>query len=120
MDINPEDKTTYTTQYQEVYLEYVQNEYCAKHRWMSIIIPENVLGINLFPSAKASGFGQLSFDWYDLSSDDEEHLTPDYVAEMTPRRSDGAARLLTAPRLDSYPPPEEPKNWAQDHPNLPD
>jgi len=26
MDINPEDKTPYTTQYQEVFLKYVENE----------------------------------------------------------------------------------------------
>jgi hypothetical protein len=32
MDINPEDKTSYTTQYQEAFLKYVENEYCAKHR----------------------------------------------------------------------------------------
>jgi hypothetical protein len=31
MDINPEDKTSYTTQYQEAFLKYVENEYCAKH-----------------------------------------------------------------------------------------
>jgi hypothetical protein len=32
MDINPEDETSYTTQYQEAYLKYVENEHCAKHR----------------------------------------------------------------------------------------
>jgi len=31
MDINPEDETSYTTQYQEACLKYVENEYCAKH-----------------------------------------------------------------------------------------
>jgi len=31
MDISPEDKTSYTTQYKEVFLKYVENEYCAKH-----------------------------------------------------------------------------------------
>jgi len=31
MDINPEDQTSYTTQYQEAFLKYVENEYCAKH-----------------------------------------------------------------------------------------
>jgi len=31
MDINPEDVTSYTTQYQEAFLKYVENEYCAKH-----------------------------------------------------------------------------------------
>jgi len=32
MDINPEDETSYITQYQEAFLKYVGNEYCAKHR----------------------------------------------------------------------------------------
>jgi len=31
MDINPEDETSYTTQYQVACLKYVENEYCAKH-----------------------------------------------------------------------------------------
>ena len=29
MDINPEDHSSYTTQYQEAFLGYVGNEYCA-------------------------------------------------------------------------------------------
>jgi len=32
MDINLEHETSYTTQYQEAFLRYVENEYCAKHR----------------------------------------------------------------------------------------
>jgi hypothetical protein len=32
MDINPEDETSYTAQYQEAFLKYVEKEYCAKHR----------------------------------------------------------------------------------------
>jgi hypothetical protein len=31
MDINPEDETSYTTQYQEAFLKYVENIYFAKH-----------------------------------------------------------------------------------------
>jgi len=31
MDINPEDETSYTTQYQVAFLKYVENEYYAKH-----------------------------------------------------------------------------------------
>jgi hypothetical protein len=30
IDINPEDETLYTTQYQEAFMKYVENEYCAK------------------------------------------------------------------------------------------
>jgi len=81
---------------------------------------ETVPSNNLLPSATASGSYQSFFDPYDLSSDDEEYLTPNNVAEMTPRESDRAARLLTAARLYSNSPPEAPKNWGQINPNLND
>jgi len=120
MDLNPEDETSYTTQDQEAFLKYVENEYCAKHRR----VPGNKLvtvpSSNLVPSATASGSSQSSFDPYDLSSDGEESITPKNVAEMTPGRSDRAARLLTAARLYSNSPPEAPKNWGQINPNLND
>jgi len=40
MDINPEDETFSTTQYPEGIVKYVGNEYCAKHRRLSVIKPE--------------------------------------------------------------------------------
>jgi len=84
LDLNPEDETSYTTQYMEAFLKYVENEYCAKHRRVAVNEPENIPGRHLVPSAIASAFRQLSFDPYDLSSDDEEYLTPTNVAETTP------------------------------------
>jgi hypothetical protein len=81
---------------------------------------ETVPSSNHVPSATASGSYQSSFDPYDSSSDDEEYLTPNNVAEMTPGRSDHAARLLTAIRLYLISLPEAPKNWAQINPNLND
>jgi hypothetical protein len=36
MDINPEDKTSYTTQYQEAFLKYMENKYYAKHRHVTV------------------------------------------------------------------------------------
>jgi len=120
MDINPEDETSYTTQYQEAFLKYVENEYCAKHRRVPVNHLETVPSSNLVPSATASGSYQSSFDPYDLSSDDEEYLMPNNVAETTPGRSDRAAHLLTAARLYSNSPPEAPKNWGQINPNLND
>ena len=81
---------------------------------------ETVLSGNLVPSATTSGSYQSSFDPYDLSSDDEEYLTPNNVAGMTPGRSDRPARLLTAARLYLNSPPEAPKIWGQINPNLND
>ena len=120
MDIDPGHETSYTTQYQDGFLKYVEKWYCAKHRWMSVLKPENVLDINYIPSATASGFVKSLFDPYDLSSDDEECLTLESGAETTPRRSERAARLLTAARLYLNSPPDLPNNWGQVNPNLND
>jgi hypothetical protein len=99
IDINPEDKTFYTKQYQEVILKYVENECCAEHRSSPVNTFEAVPSSNLVPSATALGSNQSSFTSYDLSSDDEEYLPPNNVAEMTPGRSGRLVRLLTAVRL---------------------
>jgi hypothetical protein len=120
MDINPENETSYTTQYQVAFLKYVENEYCAKHRHVPVNNLETVPSCNFVPSATASGSYQSSFDSYDLSSDAEQYLTPNNVAETTPGRSDHAACLLTAARLYLNLPPEAPKNWGQINPNLND
>jgi len=82
--------------------------------------PKSVQSSNVVPFITASGSGQSSFDTYDLSSDDEEYLTPKNEAQTTPRWSDRAAQLLTAVRLYSNLPPEAPKNWGQINPNLND
>jgi len=73
MDINPEDETSYITQYQQAFLKYVENEYYAKHRRAPVNKLETVPSSNLVPSATASRSYQSSFDPYDLSSDDEEY-----------------------------------------------
>jgi len=120
IDINPEDETSYTTQYREAFLKYVENEYRTKPRCVPFNELETVPTSNLVPSAAASGCYQSSFDPYDLSSDDEEYLTPNNVAETTPGRSDRAARLLTAARLYLNSSPEAPPNWGEINPNLND
>jgi hypothetical protein len=55
-----------------------------------------------------------------LSSDHEEHLMQNNLAETTPRHSDCAARWLTAARLCFNSPSEFPLNWGQINPNLND
>jgi len=120
MDINPEDETFYTTQSQEAFLKDVENEDCAKHGRVPVNELETIPSSNLVPSPMASGSNHSSVDPYDSSSDDEEYLTPTNMAETTPARSDRAARLSTAARLQSNSPPEAPKNWGQINPNLND
>jgi len=53
MDINPEDETSYTSQYQEAFLKYVGNEYWAKHRRVPVNKLETVPSSKLVPSATA-------------------------------------------------------------------
>jgi hypothetical protein len=120
MDINPEDETSYTTQYQEPFLKYVENEYSATNRQVVLIEPELLPRSKLVPFTTVSASGQSSFEPYDLSRNDKEYLTPNNVAETTPRRSDCATRLLTASRLFLNSPPEAPKNRGQIDPNLND
>jgi len=120
MDINPEDETSCTTQYQEAFLKYVENNYCAKYKRLPVTKPEYILNNNLISSAMASRSGQSSYNPYDLSSNDEEYLMPNNVAEMTPRQSDRAACLLTAATLHLNSPPELPQNWGQSNPNFND
>ena len=117
MDINPEDETSYTTRYQEAVLIYMENEYYAKHRGVPINISQILPSSDHISSATASWSCQSSFDPYDLSSDDQEYITPDNVAETTPGRSDRAGRSLTTARLYLNSPPEAPKNWGQINPD---
>jgi len=120
MDINHQDKTSYTTQYQKGFLKYVENEYFCRHWWMLVIYPYNVSGSNLFLSAKASGFGESSFNPCEVSKDDEEWLTRESLAETTPRQRDSTAHLLTAARLYLNSPPDASQNWGHVNPNLTD
>jgi len=119
-DINTEDKTFYTTQYQEALLKYVENKYCVKHRRVPVDKHESLPSSILISSTTAAGSCQSSFDPYDLSSNDEECLLPNNVAETTPGRSNRAACLLTAARLFLNSLPEAPKNCGQTNPNLND
>jgi hypothetical protein len=62
MDLDPENKTLYSTQYQEAFQKYVDTEYCTNQYSLPVIIPERVTSTMLCPSARASGSGQYSFD----------------------------------------------------------
>jgi len=110
--IHPQNKIFKTTQYLEKFPKYVVNEHCLRHQWISVTIAENVPGRNSFPFAMVSGFHQLSFDAYDFSSHKEEYVMPRSVAEMTPGRSNRAARFVTAGWLNFNSLPQLPYNWG--------
>jgi len=120
MDIDSEDETSYSTEYQEAFLKYVENKYCSNHQRVPVNEHNSLLSSNLIPSATASGSCQSFFDPYDFSSDDADYRTPNNVTETTHGRRDRAARLLTATRLYLNSPLEAPKNWRQINPNLND
>jgi hypothetical protein len=120
MDTNPEDETSYTTQYQEALLKYVEDKYCAKHGRLLVIKSGNTQNNNLGSFGIASRSGQSYYDPYDLSSDDDEYIMPTNVAETTPGQSDCAAHLFTATRFHFNSPPELPQYSGQINPNLND
>jgi len=105
MDINPEDETSYTPQYQEAFLKYAEKEYCTKHRRLLVTKPEKLQSNDFIHSAMPSQSGQSSFDPYDWSMGDESYLTPEYLAEPTPALSNGSAHIMTATRLCLNSPP---------------
>ena len=65
MDINPEDETSYTTQYLDAILKCVGNEYCAKHQQMSVMKSENAPQGTNFSSSKVSEFVRVFWSvWF--------------------------------------------------------
>jgi hypothetical protein len=120
MDINCEDETSYTTRYQEVFLKYMKSEHCAKHWWELVNELQCVPSGKLVPSEMAFGFCQSSFDPYNLSSNDEEYLTPNNVAETTLGQCNHAAQEFSTTRLYMNSPPNAPWNRGQNNSNLND
>jgi hypothetical protein len=118
IDINLENKRSYTTRYEQEFLKYVENDYCAKHRRVPVNKPESVPSSNLFPSAMATGSSQSCFYLYDFSGDSEEYTTPDNVTEMTSRCSDPAVSILATARHYLYSWPEVLMNWEHINPNI--
>jgi hypothetical protein len=116
MYISSVDETSNTRQYFEEFLKLMGKQYYAKYRRLSVNQPESV-GSNNASSTTSSGSDQSSFNPYDLSSNDDEYLMSQNLAEITPGHSYRAACLLAAARLYFNSLPEEPKNWGQINPN---
>jgi hypothetical protein len=91
---------------------------------LTLPVPLNTLqslpSSNLISCATASTSCQSSIDPYNLSSDDEQYLTSENMAETIPGWSDNAAHLWASGWLYFHQPPETPKNWGEINPNLDD
>jgi hypothetical protein len=61
----------------------------------------------------ASEPGQSSFNPLELSSNEDEYLGPDNVAETTPGGNNCTACLFTTARLDLNSPPGALESWGQ-------
>jgi len=55
MDSNADEDISYTTHYEEAFLEYVDNEYCATYQCVLFNKLECIPSSNLVPSIMASG-----------------------------------------------------------------
>jgi len=77
MDIDPDDVTSYTTQYQQAFLKYMEHEYFGKRTCLPVIKPRGLPSNNLFPPAMSSASSQSFFDSDDLYSNDEEYVMPE-------------------------------------------
>ena len=73
IDINPDDETSYTAQFPQAVLNYVENGDCVKHRHVPVNKHESLLRSNDIPSRMVSESCQLSFDLYDSSCDDDAY-----------------------------------------------
>jgi hypothetical protein len=113
MDINHADKASFTAQSEVAYLQYVENEYCGKHRCMQVMKPECFPRNHSFLCAMSPGFSGSSVNLYDLCDNEEGYLTSFIVAEMTPGHSHYAPCLLTAARFCFDSPLELTNNWRQ-------
>jgi hypothetical protein len=117
MDINPEEVTSYTRQYQEAFLKNVETEHCAKHEFVPDNTFDTLSSSNLIASATALGSYQSSVEPYDQSIDDEEYSKPNNVPQTTHGRSNHTACKLTTDRLYLNSPPEMANYWGQINPN---
>lgn len=120
LDVSPEEEGSFTAQYKDAFLKYVEREYCGRSSSPAAIKTETDSSTDPFAPTTASGPGESSYNPYDLSSDDDEYLAPKDFVHATPGRSDREARLLTATNLYLNSPPEVAKMWGQTNPKIND
>jgi hypothetical protein len=91
MDVNPEDEGSFTAQYKDAFLKYMEDEYCSKDRIKPNFKLETSNQNYSFSTSPLSGPGHSFYDPYDLFCDDAEYITPANLVESTPRHSHCAA-----------------------------
>jgi len=117
IDINPENETSYTTQYWVACLKYVENEYCVNQRCLSIIKPEAyratissppqwLLDVAILPMIHMICPAMINNTW-----------SQKVWLKWHPRDASAFSHLLTAARLYFNSMPELPQHWGQINPN---
>lgn len=117
MNVNPEDEGSYTTQYKEAFLKYVEREYCTTSMGKQGISSS---GSQFHQSSRDPQSSHTDNPYLLSSDDDEDYESQPPPIQATPGKSDRAARLLTAARLYVNSPLEHPANWGQINPYLND
>jgi hypothetical protein len=108
MDVGPDEDDSYTSQYKETFIKYVESQYCESPG----NTPQTALAVS---ESVASGSSVSPFDVSD-DSDCEYYSQSAGGTQTTPGRSDRAARLMTAARLYLNSPPESPALFGQQRP----
>jgi hypothetical protein len=116
IDVNPQDDCFFTVQYKDVFLQYVEHEYCFKDCKMYNLKLEIPNHNDPFSTSPDSGSRYWFYDPYDLSSDDTEYITSANIIESTPRCSHCPPWPLPAPIQYLNYPPEVLRRWGQNNP----
>ena len=95
IDVDPDDEESYTTQYKEAFLKYVEREYCEKPLRKQASLSHSTSQLRS-PSIELEA---SVHNPYLLSSDNEGYAPPPPTTQRTPDRNDRAACLLTAARM---------------------
>jgi hypothetical protein len=119
-DIDTEDESDCTNQYQQPFLQYEENKYFARYRPLLVTKSEKIPNNHVVSPTPASRSGQSSCDPYDMPSNGEDCGMSRNVAVTTPGRSDHAVHILASARIHLHLPWELPQHCGHINQNIND
>jgi hypothetical protein len=84
IDDNSEDHSSFMAHYNNIYLKYVEYEYCSKDPIIPNFTFETTTHNNPFTTSPLSGPAHTFYDPYDLSCNNAKYITPANIVESTP------------------------------------